>query len=109
MQVVGRKTPAEVAQLFRAGLAPRLQRDDAAGPIRSYRVLPEDDRVTVDDKRVQLLTFPDAAGAVPFAAGDVVEWLKGGEVPPMQAVEDPARSGQVDVPDDADSDDLFGY
>ncbi len=58
-------------------------------PVYAIRV--EDDEVRVDDKRVVLLTPPDAAGVVPFAAGDVVEWLEGGEVPPMQSVEDPTR------------------
>ncbi len=57
-------------------------------PIRSIEI--EGDGVTVvDDRRVLPLTPPDAAGVVPFAAGDVVEWLEDGQVPPMQSVEDP--------------------
>ena len=32
--------------VYRARLAPRLRRDNARGPVRSYRVVPDDDRVT---------------------------------------------------------------
>ncbi|HLT45916.1 MAG TPA: N-acetylmuramoyl-L-alanine amidase [Rubricoccaceae bacterium] len=44
---VDRPSP-EVVELvvFRARLAPDLRRDEAAGPVRSYRVVPADDRIT---------------------------------------------------------------
>lgn len=48
--------------VFRAGLAPSLQRDDAAGPVRSYRVEPGDDRVTVrfaTRAKVRASAYPD--------------------------------------------------
>ena len=61
------------------------------GVAPTYSIKIEEDRVTVDDKHVQLLTSPDAAGVAPFASGDVVEWMVSGVVPAMQAVQDPTR------------------
>ncbi|MEM1054948.1 MAG: N-acetylmuramoyl-L-alanine amidase [Bacteroidota bacterium] len=48
--------------VFRVGLAPQLRRDDAKGPVRSYRVLPEDDKVTfrfVTRGEVEATAYPD--------------------------------------------------
>ncbi len=56
-------------------------------PIHSMQV--QDKAIAVDDKRLVSTRPFDAAGAAPFAAGDVVEWMERGEVPPWKSVEDP--------------------
>jgi hypothetical protein len=58
-------------------------------PTHSIQI--RDKAVVVDDKRLVSTREFDAAGAVPFAAGEVIEWIEAGEVPPWESVEDPAR------------------